>query len=38
MRNPAELDVKEWLAMADAIEIQSEATVFGEDWQGTPLF
>ena len=32
MRNPHDIDLKEYLAMADAIEIQNEETVLGSDW------
>ena len=32
MRNPKEISLKEYLAMADAIEIQNEQDVLGEDW------
>ena len=32
MRNPHDIDLKEYLAMADAIEIQNEETILGSDW------
>ena len=32
MRNPNEISLKEYLAMADAVEIQHEEAAFGEDW------
>ena len=32
MREPWKLDNKEYLAMADAINVQEEDEIFGEDW------
>ena len=37
MRNPYDINLQEYLAVADAIEIQKEESLFGKDWLGCYL-